>query len=246
MKNKLYNKYEIQNSKISMNVSKSSFVCIAFIRNLGGKDVGVYEIKPDVLESLCGEIVATNKTLMDEVIESGNNVLASPEYIKFSFSKHLLEDINYLTTLSGKEIFKPRHAYMILRDMVEQVIEFIYLMKHPTLIDEFMGNKIDNNKIVANMPIKSIHKLGNERYTGGRKSVSEMAKDISEKSLSGKNLALYDVYQILSEECHNSYFFSNLDNLGEIENGGEKTALTEEQVQYLMIIIGRFMEAYRQ
>ena len=28
--------------------------------------------------------------------------------------------------LSGEEIFKPRHAYMILRDMVEQVIEFIY------------------------------------------------------------------------------------------------------------------------
>ena len=47
---------------------------------------------------------------------------------------YLLEDINFLTTLSGEEIFKPRYAYMVLRDMVEQVIEFIYLMKHPDLI----------------------------------------------------------------------------------------------------------------
>lgn len=50
----------------------------------------------------------------------------------------------------------------------------------------------------------------------------------------------------LSEECHNSYFFSNLDNLGETENGEERLALTEEQTQYLKIIIERFMDVYRQ
>ena len=120
--------------------------------------MGAYEIKPDILESLCGEIVAINKVLMDGVIESGDNILFSPEYIKFSFSKHLLEDINFLTTLSGEEIFKPRHAYMILRDMVEQVIEFIYLMKHPDLIAEFMGDKIDNSKITAKFFRKLFYK----------------------------------------------------------------------------------------
>ena len=88
--------------------------------------MGAYEIKPNILESLCGEIVTINKELIDRVIKSGDNILFSSEYIKFSFSNHLLEDINFLTTLSGEEIFKPRHAYMILRDMVEQVIEFIY------------------------------------------------------------------------------------------------------------------------
>lgn len=134
---------------------------------------------------------------------------------------------------------------MILRDMVEQVIEFIYLMKHPDLIAEFMGDKIDNSKITANTPVKSTHRLGNERYSGGRKSVSEMARDIGEKNLSERQPALYDIYQLLSEECHNSYFFSNLDNLSETENGEEKLALTEEQAQYLMIIIERFMDVYR-
>jgi len=206
----------------------------------------VYDIKPDVLESLCGEIVSINKMLIDRALEREDNILFSIEYIKFSFSKHLLEDINFLTTLSGMEMFKPRHAYMILRDMLEQVIEFIYLMKHSELIAEFMGDKIDNSKISKNNPIKSTHRLGNERYSGGRKSVSEMAKDIGEKTPSENQPALYDIYQLLSEECHNSYFFSNLDSLSETEDGEEKLALTEEQAQYLMIIIGRFMEVYRQ
>lgn len=208
--------------------------------------MGVYGIKSDILEGLCGEIVSINKRLIDRVIESGDNILFSPVYIKFSFSKHLLEDINFLITLSGEEIFKPRHACMILRDMVEQVIEFLYLMKHPDLIGEFMGDKIDNSKISDSTPVRSTHRLGNERYSGGRKSVSEMARDIGEKKTSEKQPALYDVYQLLSEECHNSYFFSNLDNLEETENGEEKLALTEEQTQYLMIIIGRFMDVYRQ
>ena len=73
-----------------------------------------------------------------------------------------------------------------------------------------------------------------------------MARDIGEKNLSERQPALYDIYQLLSEECHNSYFFSNLDNLSETENGEEKLALTEEQAQYLMIIIERFMDVYRQ
>lgn len=206
----------------------------------------VYGIKPDILESLCGEIVSINKILMNRVLEREGNILFSTEYIKFSFSKHLLEDINFLTTLSGREMFKPRHAYVILRDMIEQVIEFIYLMKHPELIAEFMGDKIDISKISMSSPIKSTHRLGSERYSGGRKSVSEMAKDIGEKNPSEKQPALYDIYQLLSEECHNSYFFSNLDNLSGTENGKEKLALTEEQDQYLVIIIGRFMEVYRQ
>jgi hypothetical protein len=33
--------------------------------------VEAYEIKSDILESLCGEIVTINKALIDKVIESG-------------------------------------------------------------------------------------------------------------------------------------------------------------------------------
>ena len=75
-----------------------------------------YTFSSTMLENLCGEIVSKNKELIDKVLEKEDNILFSPEYIKYSFSKHFLEDINFLTTLSNNEIFKLRHAYMILRD----------------------------------------------------------------------------------------------------------------------------------
>ena len=65
-----------------------------------------YTFSSTMLENLCGEIVSKNKELIDKVLEKEDNILFSPEYIKYSFSKHFLEDINFLTTLSSNEIFK--------------------------------------------------------------------------------------------------------------------------------------------
>lgn len=204
-----------------------------------------YTFSSTMLENLCGEIVPKNKELIDKVLEKEDNILFSPEYIKYSFSKHFLEDINFLTTLSNNEIFKLRHAYMILRDMVEQIIEFSYLMKHSELISEFMGDRIDNSKISNDRIVRSSHILGSERYSNGRVSVSKMAKDIGEKRSANGEMTLYDIYEILSEECHNSYFFSNLDDIGVAHEMGEKQALTEEQINYLLIITKKFMDIYR-
>lgn len=73
-----------------------------------------------------------------------------------------------------------------------------------------------------------------------------MAKDIGEKESSSNRMTLYDMYQLLSEACHNSYFFAGLDVIETVETGKEFVALSEAQVQHLMIIIGSFMEAYRE
>ena len=73
-----------------------------------------------------------------------------------------------------------------------------------------------------------------------------MAKDIGEKESSSNRMTLYDMYQLLSESCHNSYFFAGLDVIETVETGKEFVALSEAQVQHLMIIIGSFMEAYRE
>lgn len=73
-----------------------------------------------------------------------------------------------------------------------------------------------------------------------------MRSIVNEKNSTVDHIALYDIYQILSEECHNSYYFSNLDMLDEMKNKERKLALTEEQAQYLVIVIGRFMEVFRQ
>ncbi len=92
--------------------------------------------------------------------------------------------------------------------MLEQTIEFIHLMKHPELIAEFMGGKIDNSKISKDSPIKSTHRLGNERYSGGRKSVSEMAKDIGEKIRLRSDL-LYMTYISYSQRNATIHIFLN-------------------------------------
>ena len=205
-----------------------------------------FKIKSDIIEKICGEICEKNKKMVDEMLKKGGEMLYSPEYIKYSFSEHLLEDIDFLQMLSNCENLKTRYAYIILRGMVEQVIEFGYLMRHTELIPEFMGSKIDSNKINKNSNnkiIKSVHKMGSERYSEGRASVSKMADEIGEKRSNGNQMSLYEIYQILSEECHNSYFFANLENIEGIE--AEEKPLTEEQVQYLIIIIGRFMDIYR-
>lgn len=206
--------------------------------------MGAYQIKNKIYKALEEEILMTNQQLLKS-LQGKEEILNTVEFIKISFSESLLEDIEFLNNLSGNPYFKIRHAQMVLRDMVEQVIEFIFLMKHSDIISDYLGLNITANSAGSSDLIKEIHKIGSERFNGGRKSVSEMAKDIGEKKSSSNRMALYDMYQLLSEECHNSYFFAGLDDVETVETGKEFVALSEEQVQYLMIIVGRFMETYR-
>lgn len=206
--------------------------------------MGGYQIKANIFDDLRSEISNINQHLLDN-LQGKKEILNTVEFIKINFSDNLMEDAELLNTLSGNSLFKVRHAHMIMRDMLEQVIEFIYLMKHPETIADYLGANVDTNSISDSDPIRGFHKLGNERYIDGRKSVSEMAKDIGEKKSSPACPALYEMYQLLSEECHNSYFFASLNDAEEAETGKEVLALTEDQAQNLMIIIGRFMEIYR-
>lgn len=204
-----------------------------------------FHIKDVFFEGLENEITSINQQLFNEM-KGKPDFLCSVEFIKIAFSENLLDDIEFLNTLSGQPLFKARHANIILRDMLEQVIEFLYLMKHTELITEYMGINVDTSKITTRNPINGIHKLGSKRYSGGRKSVSEMSQDINEKKSSQNDTSLYELYQLLSEECHNSYFFANLDDIEEVETGKKTLALTEEQVSHIIIIVGSFMDVYRQ
>lgn len=205
--------------------------------------MGAYQIKNEIYKALEEEISMTNRQLLKS-LQGKEKILNTVEFIKISFSENLLEDIEFLNSLSGNPIFKIRHADMILRDILEQVIEFIFLMKHPDTISDYLGLNIDDNSEKSSDPIKEIHKIGCKRFKDGRKSVSAMAKDIGEKESSSNRITLYDIYQLLSEACHNSYFFAGLDDAETAETGKEFVALSEEQVQQLIIIIGYFMETY--
>lgn len=203
-----------------------------------------YEIKTDVLESLYNEISTISQKLLDSLKEK-EEIICTEEFVKICFSSNIIEDTKFLNELSGNPLFKARHANMIIRDMIEQVIEFIYLMKNKNTIPDYMGMNTTNNALSSQNIIKEFHKLAGGRFSDGRKSVSEMAQDIGEKNSSPNHRALYEMYQLLSEECHNSYFFSYLDSVGDIETGKETVALTEEQAQNLLIVIDRFMETFR-
>lgn len=204
-----------------------------------------FNIIDSFLEDLGNELSHTNQQLLDSTRRK-DDFLCSVEFFKIVFSENLFADVKFLYKSSGQSLFKARHADIILRDMLEQVIEFIYHMKHTELITDYMGFNIDTTKLNTCNPIEGIRKLGSKRFSGGRKSVSEMAQDIDEKRSSQNDISLYEIYQILSEKCHNSYFFTNLDDVEEVETGQKPLTLTEEQALYIVIIVGRFMETYRQ
>lgn len=203
-----------------------------------------FVIRQDILENLKKEIGDINKTLFDK-LQNSPNYLYSTEFLKISCSENFLDDIEFLNEMSGTPNFKVRYANMIIRDVLEQVIEFIYLLKYPELIEQFMGGNIETDDFDKDKLIEEYLQFGGKRYTGGRKTISKMASSINEKVSVDDTLSLYDIYRILSEQCHNSYFLSNLDDIDEAETGKRTVALTDEQLTYLMIIIGRFMEAYR-
>lgn len=201
-------------------------------------------IKDDLFKSLEKEITSGNQQLLN-TLRGKSQILYSVEHIKISFSENLLDDVYFLINLSGQPFFKARHANLILRDMLEQVIEFIYLMKHPELIKDYLGDNIDIDKLNFQDSISAMHELGSKRFPKGRTSVSKMAQDIGEKGTFQDRLSLYKIYEILSEECHNSYFFAAMDDIEIIETKEQISALTENQYMYMITILDCFMEKYR-
>lgn len=215
----------------------------------------MYTIIEAIYQELNNEINVKNKKLLEilkEKIEKADctSILSTVEFIKISFSSNLLEDLELLMQLNGDEIFKIRHANSVIRTMLEQTIECIYLLKNPEQITTYLGDNIElsNDDVEIDDEtnlIKSLLQFGQRRFVGGRKSVSSMALDINEKESKEDRLSLYEIYRLLSERDHNSLFESILDDIGMIEYNLKPIALEEIQVMYIMTIVDVFMIAYR-
>lgn len=120
--------------------------------------MGGYQVKPELLEAVKKEVTATNLQLLKS-LQGKEDIFNTTAYIKILFSDTLLEDVDFLNTLSGQPIFKVRYAQMILRDMLEQVIEFIFLMKHPDMIPEYLGDNINSNAPFGSNPVNELQKM---------------------------------------------------------------------------------------
>lgn len=165
--------------------------------------------------------------------------------VRMNFIKHFTEDVYFLHDHSEHEGFSRRHGNLIIRDMLEQLIEFLYLQKNPNLTNEYLGLKIDLEALERKTSIvKKEEMFGDKRFLNDRPSVSEMAKGIEEKNTADGRLTLYKLYKILSERCHNSYFSSFLDDINKSGLGVSTYGLSDSQVNDLHIMILYVLEEY--
>ena len=158
---------------------------------------------------------------------------------RMNYIKCFTDDVSFLNDLSGNPSFHVRYANLILRNMVEQLIEFLYISKHTELVDEYLGSKIStNNSSKKKSIVTALRRFGDYRFTNRRAEVSKMAADIKEKYSKKENpLTLYNMYSILSDRCHNSYFSSLLDDFAKAFSDSHYIGLTQEQDNYLNTLI---------
>lgn len=161
-------------------------------------------------------------------------------WVKTNFIKNFTSDVFFLNDHSEDANFPQRYGNLILRNMLEQLIEFLYVMKNPHHAEEYLGLTIRLEEIERkNSVVKKEELFGNGRYNkelDGRPTVSEMAKDIGEKSSGNGSLTLYKLYQILSEQCHNSYFSSLIDDVNKVYSSLQISGLSENQIRNIHIM----------
>ena len=186
----------------------------------------------DQVEALIVQLDKTNRALTEGVNTEEKKLLQ----FKANFIKNLLEDILFLIDSDGQMNFCIRNGNLIIRNMVEQLIEFLYVLRHQELIEEYFGEKI-TGPIPADV-VQLSKGLGKLRFESRRKTIKEMAEDINQFKNSSGEMTLYDLYIMLSETCHNSYFISWLETVERIRLGKKEGALSSLQIELLRVITG--------
>ncbi len=140
-------------------------------------------------------------------------------FLSYVIMRGVAEDLEeFLELLSANS--KPRYQHFIIRNITEHVIEYMYLMNNKELIAEYFGSEVEID-LDADVDMKHISEeyknLGQNRYTSKRMSVNAMAVAIGEKHSEDGIPGLYDIFSIISENCHNSYFHAVIDEMADDE-----------------------------
>lgn len=202
------------------------------------------KIDASILEALAQAIISA----VQELDASAGTEKEHICWVKTNFIKHFTEDVFFLNDHSEDNAFSRRYGNLIIRDILEQLIEFLYILKNPHLSEEYLGLTINLEEVKRKQSIvKKEGLFGEKRYnkgSDGRPSVSDMAKAIGEKSSADGSLTLYKLYQILSEQCHNAYFSSLLDDVNKVNHSIPSGGLDECQLRdvHIMatIVLGEF------
>ena len=197
-------------------------------------------------------LVQTMNSAVQELDFSAKAEEKNIHWTKANFIKHFTEDVFFLNDHSEDHTFTQRYGNLIIRDMLEQLVEFLYLLKNPHRTEEYLGCTINLEEVVnIQSLIAKTKSLGEKRYnkeSHGRPSVSEMAKDIGEKHSPEGTLNLYGLYQLLSDECHNSYYFSLLADLQKVHHSNSipTCGLSKTQLNSVMIMIAIVLKEFNQ
>ena len=141
----------------------------------------------------------------------------SEMFLSYVIMRGVAEDLEEFLDLLSTDS-KPRYQHFIIRNITEHVIEYMYLMNNKELIAEYFGSKVELDADVDMKHISEEYKnLGQNRYTSKRMSVNAMAVAIGEKHSEAGVPGLYDIFSIISENCHNSYFHAVIDEMADDE-----------------------------
>lgn len=200
------------------------------------------KIDPAIIEGLA-------KAMMISV-ENHKNAMGTDKenlcLLKMHFIKDFSDDVIFLNNLCERVDFYYRYGYLLIRNMLEQLIEFLYVLKNTHLVDEYLGLKIDLDSLKEkHTPVEGERKFGKLRYLNKRPSIYDMTEDIGERVAQDGAFSLYDAYCVLSEKCHNSYFDSLLAEFNKAGANTPTTGLNDEQMLLLNAIIACVLIEYK-
>lgn len=181
------------------------------------------------------------KILLD--FKNTGKEFATQEMLSLWVSNCLIEDIDTILCLKDSG-FSNRYIDAIIRNMCEQVIEYLYIMKHQELIPIYFGENLKEKYDEQEDSFKVFKQTGQERF-GKRKSVKEMAVDVGEYKSNDDKISLYDIFSVKAELEHNSYFHQIFDIIEEIEdseNEGEEA--DDLDYMFLSYILTAFLDVY--
>lgn len=151
-------------------------------------------------------IMEKNKSLNEENIKNNHSKV---------FAYLILADIKYIKDNIDKRELPIRYMFFVTRNLCEQIIEYLYCMNNEAYLNEYYNTEIptisiDNLASSVNF-IKNI--IGQKRFNGNRERISKMCEELGE--LEG---TLYQTFSLLSEACHNSYYWEYVTRCGDAQN----------------------------
>lgn len=186
--------------------------------------------------------IQKNNSLYLDTLSNLTNVLSSEEFFKIQYGSIVSEDVELFLKIYKSKYISYRHALIILRSLVEQIIEFKYLIHNPSYREEFIGDI--EYKHFEEFSVNDFRQLGSKRFNKMKISIAKMAGDIGEKKDSDEELSLYSIYTILSEQVHNLVFHGMLNTTEMLEEGEQTEKFVEDNEIFIVFILDSFIKTY--